>query len=152
MSKRKFSESVLTTAYQAMASAPITHVEIAGVRKRGWIRPSTAGIAPERAIERTVREAGRIVVCVDASAEVSTARTMSWSSGEPSTSVARVEKIASSSSNSAIRSSPANATTAIATERRSRRGSPSRAPPRGPGADAESSTSSVRLTALSQPQ
>ena len=80
------------------------------------MRPSAAGIAFARAIESVVREAGRIVVCVDASADVSTAITTTWSSGEPSTSPASAEKIESSSSNSAIRSRPAKATTAIATE------------------------------------
>ena len=74
-----------------------------------------AGIAFARAIESVVREAGRIVVCVEASAEVSTAITTIWSHGVPSTSVASVEKIVSSSSNSAIRSSPAKATTAAPT-------------------------------------
>ena len=107
MSNRKFSDSELTTAYQIAASAPITQVETSGVRNRGWIRPSADGIARARAIDSVVRDAGRIVVCVDASADVSTAITTIWSSGEPSTSPASEEKIASSSSNSAIRSSPA---------------------------------------------
>ena len=71
------------------------------------MRASGAGIAPARAIESVVREAGRIVVWVEASADVSTAITTIRSSGEPSTSSPSVEKIASSSSNSAIRSRPA---------------------------------------------
>ena len=50
------------------------------------MRASAAGIAFARAIDSVVREAGRIVVCVEASAEVSTASTTIWSHGVPSTS------------------------------------------------------------------
>ena len=78
--------------------------------------PRGAGIARDRAIESVVREAGRMVVWVEASAEVSTARTTILSQGEPSTPVATVEKIASSSANCFICPSPAKATTATVTE------------------------------------
>ena len=63
-------------------------VETSGVRKRGWIRPKLFGIDPKRAIERVVRAVGRIVVWVEAEAEVSTAMIRILSSGEPKTSVA----------------------------------------------------------------
>ena len=43
------------------------------------MRPSALGAAPCLAIERVVRAVGRIVVCVDAAAEVSTARIRSLS-------------------------------------------------------------------------
>jgi hypothetical protein len=63
-----------------------------------------------------VREAGMIVVCVDAIAEVTIARMTSLSQGEPSTSAARKLKTPSSSSNSPSACSPANAITAVVTE------------------------------------
>src|SRR3954447_26013660 len=65
--------------------APIVSVETPGVRWRGWIRPKAFGIAPNLAIESVVRAVGRIVVCVDADADVSTAMMSSLSKGEPKT-------------------------------------------------------------------
>ena len=47
--------------------------------------PNTFGIAPHRAIDSVVRAVGRIVVCVDADADVSTAMISSLSHGEPNT-------------------------------------------------------------------
>ena len=47
---------------------------------------ATRGIAPARAIDSVVRAVGRIVVCVEAAAEVSTAMIRILSSGEPNTS------------------------------------------------------------------
>ena len=47
------------------------------------IRPKAFGIDPKRAIDRVVRAVGRMVVWVDAEAEVSTAMIRSLSSGEP---------------------------------------------------------------------
>ena len=58
-----------------------------GVRKRGWTLPRLFGIALARAIESVVRAVGRIVVWVEAAAEVSTAMIRILSSGEPKTSV-----------------------------------------------------------------
>ena len=49
--------------------------------------PSARGIACERAIDRLVRAVGRIVVCVDAAADVSTAMIRILSSGSPNTSL-----------------------------------------------------------------
>ena len=60
-------------------------VETLGVRYLGWMRPKTAGIAFQRAIESVVRAVGRIVVWVDADADVSTAMISSLSHGEPKT-------------------------------------------------------------------
>ena len=57
------------------------------MRKRGWTLPRLFGIALARAIESVVRAVGRIVVCVEAAAEVSTAMIRILSSGEPKTSV-----------------------------------------------------------------
>src|SRR5436190_18519194 len=67
-------------------TAPIVRVEKPGVRKRGWISPNAFGIAPQRAIESVVRAVGRIVVWVDAEAEVNTAMISSLSSGDGKTS------------------------------------------------------------------
>ena len=53
--------------------------------KRGWTRPNTSGSAFHRAIDRVVRAVGRIVVWVDAEAEVRTAMISSLSQGEPNT-------------------------------------------------------------------
>jgi hypothetical protein len=47
--------------------------------------PKALGIDPKRAIERVVRAVGRIVVWVDAEAEVSTVMIRSLSRGEPKT-------------------------------------------------------------------
>ena len=55
------------------------------MRKRGWTRPKAAGIAFHCAIDSVVRAVGRIVVCVEAEAEVSTQMISSLSSGEPNT-------------------------------------------------------------------
>ncbi len=49
------------------------------------MRPKADGIAFQLAIDRVVRAVGRIVVWVDAEAEVSTAMISSLSSGEPNT-------------------------------------------------------------------
>src|SRR3978361_127487 len=47
-------------------------VESVGVRYLGWIRAKGLGTALKAAIDRLVRAVGRIVVCVEADAEVST--------------------------------------------------------------------------------
>ena len=78
-------------------------VDTCGVRKRGWMRPSDSGIAPARAIDSDVRAVGRIVVCVEAAAEVSTAMISSLSSGEPKTAVPSTLKMSSEWSMSSLR-------------------------------------------------
>ena len=80
-----FSLTIVSPTYQTIDSAPIRMVETCGVRKRGWMRPSDSGIAFARAIDSDVRAVGRIVVCVEAAADVSTAMISSLSSGEPRT-------------------------------------------------------------------
>jgi hypothetical protein len=59
------------------------------------MRPSASGIARTRAMDSDVRAVGRIVVCVEAAAEVSTAMISSLSSGEPRTAVPRLVKMSS---------------------------------------------------------
>ena len=49
-------------------------VETWGVLKRWWMRPKNLGIAPWRAIESIVLDAGRIVVWADAIPDVMIAR------------------------------------------------------------------------------
>ena len=89
-----------------------SQVETSGVWKRGWIRASLRGIAARRAIDNPVREAGMIVVWVDASAEVAT-DSSSTQSQPPSTSWPRTAKICSAWSSFSVRNSvPAYATTA----------------------------------------
>ena len=65
--------------------APISSVENVGVKNRGWMLPNDFGIESHFAIESVVRAVGRIVVWVDADAEVSTVMISSLSSGEPNT-------------------------------------------------------------------
>ncbi len=93
-----------------------------------------------------------IVVCVDAMADVTIASTTSLSSGDPSTSPARKLKMPSSSSNSASVSSPAYDTTAVETTTYVTSRIRVEKIAASPGARRESRVSSVRLTALSQPQ
>ena len=95
---------------------PIQIVAFAGVRKRGWIFAQYFGSAPFAPIESAVRAVGRIVVWVDAAADVSTARISSLSSGEPRTSLARLARM-SLSPCSARYSAPWSACAAIVTRR-----------------------------------
>ena len=55
------------------------------MKNRGWMLPNDLGIEFHFAIDNVVRAVGRIVVWVDAEAEVSTAMISSLSSGEPNT-------------------------------------------------------------------
>ena len=69
-SNRKFCDSRLKNTYQTSATPPTRNVATSGVWKRGWMRPKLAGIAFWRAIDSSVRDAGRIVVCAEAMPEV----------------------------------------------------------------------------------
>ncbi len=64
---------------------PKPQVETVGVRKRWWTLPITDGIAPHFAIDSVVRAVGRIVVCVEAAAEVSTAMIRNLTPTDPRT-------------------------------------------------------------------
>src|ERR1700677_3974615 len=57
---------------QIVETAPNTLVETSGGFCLGCTLPKTFGIPPQRAIESDVRAVGRIVVWVDADADVST--------------------------------------------------------------------------------
>ena len=76
------------------------------MRKRGWMLAKRFGKAPAAAIESDVREAGRIVVCVEAIPEVITERTTRNASG-PSTSSETAPSTPALSSKRSIRSRPA---------------------------------------------
>src|ERR1700751_852350 len=75
----------MSNAVHTAESAPIPSVEKVGVRKRGWMRPKISGSASHFAIDRVVRAVGRIVVWVDADADVSTAMIRSLYQGDPKT-------------------------------------------------------------------
>ena len=80
-------ETEFSVTNTAIEIAHIQIVETPGVRYFGWIRAKTFGNAPCAAIESVARVVGRIVVWVDADADVSTAMISSLSQGEPSTSL-----------------------------------------------------------------
>src|SRR3954453_9593285 len=98
---------------QISETTPIAIVETSGVRKRGWMRPKAFGIEPNRAIDRVVRAVGRIVVWVDAEAEVSTAMIRILSRGEPKTCPPRA--LRTSSALWVLKPGPAKATAAVPT-------------------------------------
>jgi hypothetical protein len=64
-------------------------VEKLGVRKRGCTRPKAAGMEFHLAMDSVVRAVGRIVVWVEAEAEVRTQMTSSLSSPDPKTPLPR---------------------------------------------------------------
>ncbi len=77
--------SRFTPMNQMTDATPMTMVDVVGVWKRGLTVPNVRGIAPQRAMDSDVRAVGRIVVCVEAAAELSTAMMRILSSGEPNT-------------------------------------------------------------------
>src|ERR671934_590960 len=77
--------SWLTRMNHTTETAPMTMVDTVGVWKRELTRPNGSGIARQRAIDSVVRAVGRIVVCVEAAAELSTAMMRILSSGDPKT-------------------------------------------------------------------
>src|SRR5580693_8566614 len=67
-----------------MEIAPITTVDTVGLRNLGLIFANDSGSAPYAAIESVVRAVGRIVVWVEAAAELSTMRIRSRDRTVPS--------------------------------------------------------------------
>src|ERR671921_355548 len=103
-SNSAFSDSALTPRYQTIAM-PATHqVETSGVRWRGEI-------------DSPVRDAGMIVVCVEAIAEVATASSTTQSQPPSTRSDSSANTASSSSAFSASQLVPAKQTTATATPR-----------------------------------
>ena len=103
-SSRAFSLMMLASTYQAEAMPATSQVDTSGVRNRGWMRASACGRACRRAIDSPVRDAGMIVVWVDARAEVATASSRTQFQ-PPSTSVPSTAKIWSGSSSYSVRKS-----------------------------------------------
>ena len=81
-------ETELSVTKQTIETTPIQIVDALGVRYFGWMRAKCLGIAPCVAIDSVERVVGRIVVCVDAAADVSTAMISSLSNGEPNDALA----------------------------------------------------------------
>ena len=115
--------------------------------------PSRGGSACRRAIDSPVRDAGMIVVCVEAIADVATAKSTTQSQPPITCEAISAKTNSSSPALSVSHWVPANATTAKATDDVGDQQDERRpdAPP-GPGALAPSVVSSLRLTADSQPQ
>src|ERR1039458_766539 len=61
-----------------METPPMVSVEVVGVRNRRWILPKASGMALKTAMDSVVRAVGRIVVWVEAAAELSTIRRRRW--------------------------------------------------------------------------
>ena len=103
-----FSLTSVRPTYQAIDRPPIHHVATSGVRYRGLTLPNVSGMALARAIDRAVREVGRIVVCVDAAADVRTAMiTIFPRVSLPNTEPARTPSTSSAFSGSPSRAGPA---------------------------------------------
>src|ERR1700722_7719474 len=62
---------------------PMATVDTVGARNLLWILAKVEGIALYTAMDNVVRAVGRIVVCVDAAAELSTMRISRWERNEP---------------------------------------------------------------------
>ena len=96
---------------------PATHqVLTSGVWCRGWMRPNRAGSACRRAIDSPVREAGMKVVCVEAMADVATAKNTTQSHPPITREEISAKTNSSSPALSVSHCVPAEATTAKATE------------------------------------
>src|ERR1700722_5897624 len=76
--------------YSRIEIAPITRVDTVGVRYLGWILAKDSGSAPEAAIDSVVRAVGKIVVWVEAAAELSTMRISSRDKTVPSPEVPKI--------------------------------------------------------------
>src|SRR5215471_1530479 len=86
--------------YKAIERAPITRVDTVGVRYLGWILANDSGSAPYAAIDSVVRAVGKIVVWVEAAAELSTIRIRSRDKTVPSHEVPKIAPpVADSTSN-----------------------------------------------------
>src|SRR5829696_2546170 len=103
--------------YQAIPTAATHQVETSGVRCRGEMEANRRGSAARRAIDSAVRDAGMIVVWVDATAEVATASSTTQSQPPSACDDSRAKTASSSSAFSASQSVPAKDTTAVATPR-----------------------------------
>ena len=64
--------------YSTIETAPMVTVEVVGVRNFLWILANRLGMALKTAIDSVVRAVGRMVVCVEAAAELNTIRSRRW--------------------------------------------------------------------------
>src|SRR5215469_12952671 len=147
--------------YKMIEIAPITTVDTVGVRYRGLILANDSGSAPYAAIDSVVRALGKIVVWVEAAAELSTMRIRSRDKTVPNPEVPKIAPpVADSTSDwcagfespTPLVPMPANACKAMITIAyvRSRR-TVEMIPPR-PGVRDLSAVSSFTDKAVSQPQ
>ena len=66
-------------------------VDTVGVRNRRWILPKASGMALNTAMDSVVRAVGRMVVWVEAAAELSTIRRRRWERKLPNPDVPKME-------------------------------------------------------------
>src|ERR1700747_1199041 len=86
--------------YSATEATPTTTVDTVGVRYRGLILANCGGSARWAAMDSVVRAAGKIVVWVDAAAELSTIKISSLDKTVPSPEVPKIAlPVADSTSN-----------------------------------------------------
>src|SRR3954449_9070834 len=112
-----FSLSSPTTTYQVMPTAATHQVETSGVRYVAEIEANRRGSAPRRAMDSPVREAGMIVVWVEATAELATAISTTQSQPPSVCEDSSANTASSWSAFSASQPVPAKETTAMATPR-----------------------------------
>jgi hypothetical protein len=141
---------IVRPTYQMTENAPIKIVDTAGVKNRGWISPRRSGIALYLAIDSVVRAVGRIVVWVDAAAEVSTAMIRILFIGFGNTS--SPSTLRTSSEFSTSWSTPPYACAAVETSRYMPTSTRVATTAAIPGILDDSSVSSFTVTRLSQPQ
>src|SRR5450631_1905764 len=80
---------IVRATYQTTATAPNIKVEKPGERYLGWMSAKRLGNALWTAMDSEERAAGRMVVCVDDEADVSTQMMSSLFHGDPNTAVPR---------------------------------------------------------------
>jgi len=101
--------TIVSSTYQAIEGTPKMTVLSSGVLKRGFTLASTGGSAPWTDMLRAVFVSGRMVVSVEATAEVSTAMIKNLSRALPCTSVPSEAKMSSACSARPAYAGPAGA-------------------------------------------
>src|ERR1700683_1106296 len=74
-----------------MEMPPMVRVDTVGVRYRRWILPKASGMALNTAMDSVVRAVGRMVVWVEAAAELSTISSSRWDRKLPSPDVPKID-------------------------------------------------------------
>src|SRR5215469_16396079 len=147
--------------YKMIEIAPITTVDTVGVRYRGLILANVWGSAPYAAIDSVVRAVGKIVVWVEAAAELSTMRISSRDKTVPNPEVPKIAApVTDSTSNwwagfvspTPLWPLPANACMAVITITYVRSNRTVEIIPARPGVRDLSTVSSLTDKAVSQPQ